>query len=414
VTRITRARPQHAERPAIEHAGSHHNEPNSAFVSWESLGLDRAANGVPHATIGNVALVLTRHPDLKQKIWLDTFRGRIYHALRGSRLPWTDADELRLTAWFNQSLQLAKFSLELIRHGVQLVAHNNARNSVTEWLNSLTWDGTSRLEDWLSDCLGVPKTPFTIAIARNWLVSMVARAFRPGCQADHMPVLEGSSGAGKSSALVILGGEWYRAAPQAFGSKEFLEAIQGSWLVEIPDMVGFGRREHSDIISAITTRSDVYRASYGRNAEEHPRVTIFAATSETGEYLSDSRGKRRYWPLVCSEINLETLARNRDQLFAEATYAFHNGATWHEVPADEASIEQSAREEQDVWLERIRDFLGNRNAATIAEIAQQALYIEVGKQCHSDKKRIAKCLQQLGFSVKVERDGNTTLRRYRR
>lgn len=411
--RLGRANPAPPAGAVLEPSGRVLND-GSAFVTWQSLGLECNGNGQPFATLGNAGLVLTKHPDLAGKIWLDTFRGRIYHCLQGKPEPWTDAQALRLTAWMNQTLRLPKVGLETVHHAVELTASNNARNSVTEWLESLVWDGIERLADWLSDCLGVVKTAFTAAVARNWLVSMVARAYQPGCQADHMPVLEGNSGAGKSSALAILGGEWYRAAPQAFGSKEFLEAIQGAWLVEIPDMVGFGRREHTQIISAITTRSDVYRASYGRTAQEHPRTAIFAATSETDEYLQDSRGKRRYWPLRCTEINRETLATARAQLFAEAVLAYRAGVSWHEVPVAEAQLEQSQREQEDPWMERIDFYARSRDFTTTFDVATHALEIPTGKQTRADAMRISKCLKDLGYSCRVEKEGSRSVRRYRR
>ena len=402
-----RAHPQRKTGHVLEHEGS-------AYVEWQRLGLDCNGNGQPYPTLGNTALLIAQHPDLAGKIWRDTFRAQVWHTLRGVPEPWTDADALRLTAWINQTLRLPKIGLPTVHHAVDLVAANAGRNSVTDWLESLTWDGTERIDHWLSDCLGVDRTPYTIAVARNWLISMVARAYQPGCQVDHMPVLEGSSGAGKSSALAVLGGEWYRAAPQAFGSKAFLEAIQGTWLVEIPDMVGFGRSEHTQIIAAVTTRSDPYRASYGRTAEDHPRTCVFAATSETDQYLDDSRGRRRYWPLRCTEINLDTLRATRDQLFAEATVAFKQGSTWHIVPTEEASDEQAAREVVDVWDEVVDKFLAGRTSTSLAEVVSDALLVETSRQDRSVQMRAAKCLKRLGFSCKVEWIGDKTRRVYRR
>ncbi len=385
----------------------------SAYSLYEQLGLDRSANGQPYPSLGNVSIIVARHPQIAGKIWRDTFRGRIYHSIDGEPKPWRDADALRLTAWINQSLRIPKIGLETVHNAVELAAANNQRNSVTDYLGSLTWDGTERLSHWLDDCLGVARTPFTEAVARNWLVSMVARAYRPGCKADHMPVLEGLSGVGKSSAIEILGGEWYKAAPQAFGSKAFLEIIVGAWLVEIPDMVGFGRREHSEIISAISTPTDSYRAAYARHAEDHPRTAIFAATSETDEYLQDSRGERRYWPLRCTEIRLDVLRENRDQLFAEAAVRYNEGADWHSVPLSEARFEQSAREEIDIWMDKISEFVTARTAISASEVATSCLGIEAGKQTRSDQMRISKCLKKLGFSCKTERLGTRVARIYR-
>lgn len=410
--RHTRSRPLAATPGATLKPDGTVEDTGSSYVAWQSLGLDCAGNGQPFPSLGNTAIVIARHPELVGKIWLDTFRKQIWHSLQGAPAPFIDADALRLTAWINQKLRLSKVGIRSVQAAVELVAANNARNSVTEYLESLTWDGTVRLDHWLADCLGVERTAYTMAVARNWLISMVARAYQPGCQVDHMPVLEGLSGAGKSSALAILGGEWYKAAPQAFGSKEFLEAIQGAWLTEIPDMVGFGRREHSQIISAITTRSDVYRASYGRIAEEHPRTTIFAATSETDEYLEDDRGKRRYWPLRCRDITLDTLRTTRDQLFAEATAAFKSGSKWHEVPAEEAEQQQLERRIADPWEDAVEYYVKGKLEVTTGQVVTEGLALPASFQDRSAQMRIGKILRSLGFERRVIRREGRIVRCY--
>lgn len=418
--RITRARPERAKGDTVHPSGAVEASP---FVSWESLGLERAGNGAPHASLANMVLILERHPELTGRLWLDTFRGRLRHSFGADSAPWTDTDALRLLSWVQQQLRIPKFGLDTLHHAVQLVGANHARSSVLTWLHSLVWDQRLRLKHWTTDCLGTPHTEWEEAIGRNWLISMVARAEQPGCKADHMPVLEGSSGAGKSSALAVLGGEWYRAVPQAFGSKEFLEAIQGTWLAEIPDMVGFGRREHSQIIAAITTPSDVYRASYGRLAEDHPRVTILAATSETDEYLQEARGKRRYWPLKCAEIRLDLLAELRSQLFAEALEAYRSGASWHAVPGELAEAEQDRRRQSDAWEPLIEKFLTHASRpdqdgshywsprdrpldeVSVSQVLSDCLHIPEGRWTRADQMRIAAAFQAMRWERKRRTDG---------
>jgi predicted P-loop ATPase len=179
-------------------------------------------------------------------------------------------------------------------------------------------------------------------------------------------------------------------------------------------MVGFGRREHTQIISAITTRSDPYRAAYGRHAEEHPRVTIFVATSENDEYLKDSRGVRRYWPVRCTDIGLDALGGAREQLFAEATAAFKAGASWHEMPAADTAAEQAERQEADVWLDPISGYCYGKDLVTVADVALHCLEIERGRQSQIDANRIARCLIRLGYACKVERVSGVPVRVYRR
>lgn len=410
-----RGRP-HSGPPPIDAEDTGHEEASggSAMVRWQSLALDCNAGGIPYPSMANVELVLQGHPATKGRIWYDDFRQKIMvNRADGKPEAWTDADDLRLVAFLQRDMSLSKIGLQTTVHAVQLVAYNNRRNSVATWLDSLSWDQTERLTYWVPDFLGTPNTAYEQQVGRNWLISMVARAYKPGIQADHMPVLEGASGKGKTSCLRILGGEWYRAAPQAFGGKDFLEVIQGAWLVEIPDMVGFGNREVNQIIAAMTIPSDSFRKSYGRNAEDYRRTAVFAATSEGDEYLKNARGKRRYWPLRCSEINLEALAVARDQLFAEAVHAYRNGATWHEMPEKETAAEQHARQEMDPWTDVIAVWLAGRSVVTSPEIADHCLRIDIAKFDRAVQMRISRALEFLGYECKVAKKNGRSTREYR-
>jgi putative DNA primase/helicase len=379
--------------------------PRSALALWQQIGLAVDAKQVPHVTIANASTILQTHEAFAGKIWWDSFRERIYHTLRGAPAPWTDVDSMRAAVFIQQQLRLPKFNLALIHDAVAHAAHQNARNSVIEWLDSLSWDGIGRADHWVSDCLGVALTPYAMAVASNWLLSMVARAFVPGCQVDHMPVLEGKQGKGKSSALEILGGEWYAAVGIAFGDKEFLQTIQGKWLIEIPDMAGFGKREHSQVIATITTRGDRYRASYGRYAEDHPRKCVFAATSETDDYLPDMRGHRRYWPLRCGEIDLDALRAQREQLFAEAVHAYRAGATWYEMPHEETGAEQRERAADDLWTDAVLAYLEPRELAGHPvyppHILRDGLEMKAAQMDASAKYRVIAILRAAGWIRKT-------------
>ena len=68
---------------------------------------------------------------------------------------------------------------------VQTVAKENRFHPVKDYLKSVTWDGSPRLERWLIAYLGAEETDFVRAVGTRWLVSAVARIFRPGCQWIH-------------------------------------------------------------------------------------------------------------------------------------------------------------------------------------------------------------------------------------
>jgi putative DNA primase/helicase len=370
----------------------------SYLVEWQSLPLSVDSKQIPHATLSNASLILQYHDEFKGKIWFDSFRGKVFHTLRGVPKQWTDADDRRVTAWMQQRMQLPKFSLMTVHEGIMHAAECNQKNSLTEWLDSLKWDGVERLDTWLFDCLGTVRNAYNDAVARNWPISMVARAYDPGCQVDTMPVLEGKMGRGKSSFLRILAEPWFAAIQIAFGEKDFFQAIQGLWLIEVPDMSGFSRREHTQIIATISNQNDVYRQSHGRNTEDHQRVTIFAATSENDEYLQESRGRRRYWPLVCGDINLEALRNQREQIFAEAIVQYRAGATWYEMP-EETDAEQAARASRDIWTDRVINYaeMYGDNKLTSAVILENAIKMETDRMDDGAKRRIYRIMMEAGW-----------------
>lgn len=378
--------------------------PASSMVRWADLNLETNQGGLPYPTLANASQILRIHPELQGKLWFDTFQQKIWHSMHGVKKEWTDADSSDLTVFIQQTLKLNKFTLDLVNQGVMHAARRNSRNGLTDWLNSLEWDGHPRLDDWLGDTLGVERSPYTVAVANNWPISMVARAFRPGVQADHMPVLEGKMGRGKSSFLAILGGEWYDAITTAIGDKDFLQSLQGTWLVEIPDMAGFGRREHGLIISTISIRKDRYRASYGRYVEDHQRGCILSATSENDEYLQDARGRRRFWPLRCTAIDLDALHAMRESIFAEAVAKYKAGSAWYEMP-DTTEDEQDARVEQDMWTDDVLNYAqsmwdqagGKSTQITSTLLLSSALEIRLRDQSQKEKNRIAAILRGNGW-----------------
>lgn len=67
---------------------------------------------------------------------------------------------------------------------------------------------------------------------------------------------------------------------------------------------------------------------------ESPRQYVFAGTVNHGTYLRDGTGGRRFWPVMCRGIDVDELAHDRDQLWAEAQVKFESGHAWWLETAD--------------------------------------------------------------------------------
>jgi predicted P-loop ATPase len=90
---------------------------------------------------------------------------------------WTDHED-RLTAdWLQHQGILV--SVEVAGQAVQAVARDHRFHPVRDYLDSLRWDGTNRIETWLSEYLGVERTAYSDAVGPRWLISAVARIYKP-------------------------------------------------------------------------------------------------------------------------------------------------------------------------------------------------------------------------------------------
>lgn len=331
--------------------------------------------------------------------------------------PWSDVNTIRVTEWL-QSEGIMVIS-RTAREAIARVAADNQFSPVQKYLSGLAWDGTPRLDKWISRYCGAEDAPFTRMAGRKWMISAVARAMSPGCQADYMLILEGPQGIGKSKAASILGGQWFTDDMRNIENKDASAVVARYWIIEFSEMKAL-RRSNSDTIKAfLTRREEKYRPPYGHEIVEHRRQCVFMGTiNPEGGYLTDAEN-RRYWPVWCpTAVAADDLARDRNQLWAEAKVAYENGETWWPDTSMQAlaTIEQEKRRETDPWAEPIGKIIDNIGAPTHAmslpgpgvtmhEIMNQ-LDLPSAQRTRREELRIAMTLRTMGFvRWKVPRDG---------
>jgi putative DNA primase/helicase len=291
------------------------------------------------------------------------------------------------------------------------VARENRYNPIVEYLNSLTWDGTQRLDRWMVKLLGAPDNAFVRLVSPKVLISAVARAIDPGCKVDTVLVLEGEQGIKKSSAIAALFGEQYTAESVSLFDQhnKMVMSMMGAWVVELAEFVAIARSHHASVKGLISMRRDRVVLPYARLATSHPRRCIFFGTinPEATGYLTDSTGNRRYWPVAVTRIDLEDIAKHRDQLWAEAAYRYSTGERWWLEPEEEraASSEQSEREEEDAWVEPLADRIMQEGLPELTtDKALTLLGIPHERKNKSAQMRAAATLKALGFVRSKVRD----------
>lgn len=288
------------------------------------------------------------------------------------------------------------------------IADENSFNPLIDYLDGLTWDGEPRVDDWLITYLGAEPTPLNQAIGRIVLTAAVRRAKFPGTKFDTALVLEGVQGSLKSSAIAALA-----PSPEMFtdnvtvsmDTKTMVEQTQGVWLAELSELSGMSKSEVEHIKHMLSKTEDTCRLAYERYRSEHPRQFIFIGTTNGDNYLRDDTGNRRFLPVRTREIHLDTILRDRDQLWAEAV-VLEGAGEEITLPRDmweTAAIEQEMRREENPFLEaiasEIKDNRFTKTELTTGEVYEM-LNIDVEKRTTGNARIIADAMKRLGCSAK--------------
>ncbi|MFR2436377.1 MAG: VapE domain-containing protein [Hungatella sp.] len=320
-------------------------------LSWIGhLAVD--GNGNYQKTVNNIIIVLQNDPLLKGKIVTDEFAGR---GLILGTLPWNKSEEKRQWIdpddsgffWYMETYY-GITARDKLDDALAIVGGQNMINDVKRYLKSLKWDGVKRVDTLLSVYLGAEDTAYTRAVMRKSLCAAVARAIEGGVKYDYMPIFTGPQGIGKSTFLAMLGKEWFSDSLTSFEGKEAAELIQGTWINEVGELTAMSKQETSAVKQFLSKREDIYRAAYGRRTERHPRRCVFFGTSNDREFLKDTTGNRRFWPVdvgVHPAIKSiwNDLPEEVDQIWAEAYMYWALGEQLHLTK----DIEDMAYEQQE-------------------------------------------------------------------
>ena len=331
----------------------------------------------------------------------------------GSR-PLTDVDFTRVRGEIERRFEGGKdklgnrlgicLSLEDVRNAMVQVATLNGYNPVRDYLNGLTWDGTPRLDSVAETLFGAEDTQLNRTLIRRWFISGVARPFKPGAKVDSVLIFVGKQGAGKSTAFRVLAGDdLFTDSTIVIGSKDAFMTLRRCWILEWGELDSLSRARDAEAAKAfITSAVDTYRPPYGHVDVVVPRTGIIVGSTNKDEFLTDETGNRRFWPITVGRIDLQGLAAQRDQLWAEAVVAFRAGEHWWLDNAEEAALGLVHADHvlSDPWEQPVLAWTSSRLAEgfSAAEVLAGALEKPAGQWTKGDEMRLAKLLRQLGFS----------------
>jgi putative DNA primase/helicase len=340
---------------------------------------------------------------------------------------WSEGDLAELRFWIAEAYGWEPGSGNA-KDAVVAVAKRRTVHPIRDYLEGVVWDGRPRLDMWLYHYLGAVdevdaleledaaargahdqaqerRIRYLALVGAQWLISAVARVMKPGCQADHVLILEGPQGLGKSTVYRILAGEWVTDSPVELGSRDGMEQIRGKWVVELAELDSLHRAESTRAKQFFSSPNDRFREFYGAASRDHPRQCVFGGSTNSEGYLKDPTGNRRYWPVRCQAIDLDALRADRDQLWAEAVQRFQGGEAWHPTREEQERLitpEQADRTRQDAWAALIAEWIVDPSQrdtlfVTLPDLFRDVLHMEPAHMRPPEQQRLGEIMQTLGW-----------------
>lgn len=326
--------------------------PDDYGDEWKA-DLEYTKSGKLLGNVSNIILILENDPALKGHIIHDEFTG--FDAVRGglpwnkSARNWSDRDDANLRVWLERNYDIT--GKDKIYDATTAVLTRHSYHPIKDYLNSLKWDGTPRLERLIIDYIGAEDTELNRAMTRKHFTAAVTRIFQPGCKYDYCLILTGPEGAGKSTLLGKMGGSWFNDSITTTEGKEGMDQLRGAWIIEMGELASIKRSDVESVKAYLSKRVDIYRAAYARRKAEHPRQCVFCGTTNEALFLKGDNGNRRFWVIAVDPALRKhkdwqaALDRDRDQLWAEAVEYYRRG---EKLYLDDR-LEAEARQRQEAY-----------------------------------------------------------------
>jgi predicted P-loop ATPase len=357
---------------------------------------------------GNILAVLRNDENFRGHLRWNLLRQRV--EITGGVLAKEHAENhgdlgVALASWFQTSEYQCQASREMVGSVMQYVAIENGYDPVRQYLRSLpTWDGTKRLSRLLLDYAQAEGAEDWIrVITRKFFIAAIARACDPGCQVDSVLVLQGKQGGGKTSLVRVMGAGFHVETSLDLQNKDSVMTAANNWLVELGELASLRKSDVESVRNFITRKEDQIRLPYGRSVKTMPRRCVFIGTTNSKQPLTDPEGNRRFWVVSVGKVDTLGLERVRDQMWAEALYAYNAGEQWWltQDEARRAAMEAKVYEAEDLTAQEILAWLDVQKqwpeTLSARDVATKILHRMSNTITAQDMTAINRTMEQLGW-----------------
>lgn len=378
--------------------------------------VQRNKTGTILTTQANLHAMLSRPDIMGLELGYDSFYGTYMIKQCGSAwTPFSDSDYTRIRARLEAVGFSPTLSLDRLKGQILVVAEDNRFDSAQEWLHSLSWDGTSRVETFCITHLGADDTDYARAVGVYLWSALAGRLIAPGSKADMVPVLVGEQGIRKSSAIAAMSPQTVNFSEINLDIKDddLARFMRGKIIGECAELRGLSTRAAEHIKAFVTKTCDEWIEKYREFPTRYLRRIVLIGSTNEDSFLSDRTGNRRWLPIrvgVVSHINVDQIVIDRDQLWAEGAALYRlDGIAYQE--AERLAMEHQIQDDYlttDTWVTAIGRWLdtsdgtpGNtpRLAAYLLpqDVLTSALGIEIRRITRNDEIRLGSTMRELGY-----------------
>lgn len=160
----------------------------------------------------------------------------------------------------------------------------------------------------------------------RWLMDLIymsQNTIEKGLKSQGVFVLQGKQGGRKSTFFKKLMSNNYWFNGEANIDPKSTDSVwqnTGYILVELSEFDGMSKKDQDSMKRFLTNDIDVYRVSYARCHEKHPRITTFCATVNPRDFLKDKTGSRRFWVVPIEKCTIEAMDQININEFWGAVY----------------------------------------------------------------------------------------------
>lgn len=380
--------------------------------------LERSGNGKVPGTYPNVYRACLASSTIGMRIAYDEFGDVLMLSRDGGRNwePFCDQHYVDLQMRL-ADIGFGRVARDVLRDVVYKVGIDNKFDSARLWLDSLPpWDGISRIDTFAARYLGAEDTPYTRTVGRYWWTALAGRVLDRGCKADMVPVLVGPQGARKSSTIAAIPPDRAQFAELSLDERDAdaSRKIRGRLVIEFSELRGLSLRDSESLKAFIVQQDEVWTPKFKEFTQRYPRRCVFVGSTNSEQFLSDKTGERRWLPIRVGECRPDDVARDREQLWAEAAMRFRaNGVEWQDAERL-AGVEHERYKMPDVWEERIEGWLNTPSPISKERpgdkpFRMEEVFAALGIDCsrinRGAENRVGSILRALGYDRKREMRG---------